>query len=162
MTFKRMSRAAAVVLCLTVPEMIFAIEKGNVYSIKYDGGSLPDAKAGMDMKLYIEVDKIRIAKDKSDVVVIPAASVTEVSYGQDVHRRVGAAVGVALVTLGVGALLALSKSKKHFVGLTWADGDKKGGIAFQADKNDYRGLLAGLEGITGKKAVDSDALNVKN
>ena len=35
-------------------------------------------------------------------------------------------------------------------------------ITFQADKNDYRGLLAGLEGITGKKAVDSDALNVKN
>jgi hypothetical protein len=39
---------------------------------------------------------------------------------------------------------------------------KKGGLAFQADKNDYRGLLAGLEGITGKKAVDSDAMNVKN
>jgi hypothetical protein len=35
-------------------------------------------------------------------------------------------------------------------------------MAFQADKSDYRGLLAGLEGITGKKAVDSDSLNVKN
>jgi len=56
----------------------------------------------------------------------------------------------------------VSKSKKHFIGLTWADGDKKGGIAFQADKSDYRGLLAGLEGITGKKAVDSDTMNVKN
>jgi uncharacterized protein YidB (DUF937 family) len=67
-----------------------------------------------------------------------------------------------VVSLGVGALMALTKSKKHFVGITWADGDKKGGIAFQADKSDYRGLLAGLEGITGKKAVDSDALNVKN
>jgi hypothetical protein len=162
MTFKRTSQAAAVVLCLTVPAMVFAIEKGNVYNIKYDGGSLPDVKAGVEMKLYIDPDKIRISKDKIDVVVIPAASVTEVSYGQDVHRRVGAAVGVALVTLGVGALLALSKSKKHFVGLIWADGERKGGIAFQADKNDYRGLLAGLEGITGKKAVDSDALNVKN
>jgi len=92
----------------------------------------------------------------------PPAPGTKVSYGRAVHRRVGAAVGVALVTLGVGALLALSKSKKHFIGLTWADGDKKGGIAFQADKSDYRGLLAGIEGITGKKAVDSDALNVKN
>jgi hypothetical protein len=58
--------------------------------------------------------------------------------------------------------MALSKSKKHFVGLTWDDGGKKGGIAFQADKNDYRGLLAGLEGITGKKAVDSDAMTVRN
>ena len=51
--------------------------------------------------------------------------------------------------------MALTKSKKHFVGLTWADGDKKGGFAMQCDKNDYRGVLAGLEGVTGKKAVDA-------
>jgi hypothetical protein len=59
-------------------------------------------------------------------------------------------------------LMALSKAKKHFVGLTWDDGGKKGGFAFQADKNDYRGILAGLEGVTGKKAVDSDTMSVKN
>jgi hypothetical protein len=34
--------------------------------------------------------------------------------------------------------MALTKSKKHFVGLTWADGDKKGGLAMQCDKNEYR------------------------
>jgi hypothetical protein len=32
----------------------------------------------------------------------------------------------------------------------------------QCDKNGYRGVLAGLEGLTGKKAVDSDAMTVKN
>ncbi|MEI9970121.1 MAG: hypothetical protein WDM87_16435 [Terracidiphilus sp.] len=46
--------------------------------------------------------------------------------------------------------------------ITWDNNGQKGGIAFQADKNDYRGLLAGLEGITGKKAVDSDTMTVKN
>jgi hypothetical protein len=75
---------------------------------------------------------------------------------------VGAAIGAAVVSFGIGALLALSKSKKHFVGLTWDNGGQKGGLAFQADKSDYRGLLAGLEGVTGKKAVDSDAMTVKN
>jgi hypothetical protein len=150
------------VICLTVPATVFAVEKGNVYDIKYDGGSIANAKAGNDMKLYMDPDKIRIMKDKQEVVVIPAASVTELSYGQDVHRRVGAAIGLAVVSLGVGALMALTKSKKHFIGITWNDAGKKGGMAFQADKSDYRGLLAGLEGITGKKAVDSDSLNVKN
>ena len=62
----------------------------------------------------------------------------------------------------LGALMALAKSKKHFVGLTWVNGDQKGGFAMQCDKNDYRGVLTGLEGITGKKAVDSEALTVKN
>ena len=67
-----------------------------------------------------------------------------------------------IFTLGLGALTALSKSKKHFVGLTWANGDQKGGLAMQCDKNDYRGILAGLEGVSGKKAVDSEAMTVKN
>ena len=30
------------------------------------------------------------------------------------------------------------------------------------DKNDYRGILAGLEGVSGKKAVDSETMTVKN
>ena len=40
--------------------------------------------------------------------------------------------------------------------------DKKGGLALQCDKNDYRGILAGLEGVSGKKAVDSETMTVKN
>jgi hypothetical protein len=96
------------------------------------------------------------------LATVPAASVTEVSYGQDVHRRVGTAIGLAVVSFGICALMALSKSKKHFVGITWADGDKKGGFVMQCDKNDYRGILLGLEGVTGKKAVDSDTITVKN
>jgi hypothetical protein len=75
---------------------------------------------------------------------------------------VGSAVAVGALTLGVGALMALTKSKKHFIGLTWAGGDKKGGLAMQCDKNEYRGILAGLEGVTGKKAVDSTTMSVKN
>jgi len=161
MTLSRFFTTAAVVLCATVPAL-FAAETGNAYNINYDGGSLPGAKAGTGMKLYIDADKIRIMKDKAEVITISASSVTEISYGQDVHRRVGAAIGLAMVSFGVGALMALTKSKKHFIGLTWDDAGKKGGLAFQADKNDYRGLLAGIEGITGKKAIDSDALNVKN
>jgi hypothetical protein len=51
--------------------------------------------------------------------------------------------------------------KKSFVRITWADGDKKGGFVMQCDKNDYRGILLGFEGVTGKKAVDSNAMTVK-
>ena len=155
-----MKRLLAIFLCSLFP--LSALAGDNSYKVVYDGGSVPDAKAGTNMKLYIDGNNIRIMKDKTEVAVIPASAVTEISYGQDVHRRVGAAIGVAVVSLGIGALLALSKSKKHFIGLTWDSEGKKGGFAFQADKNDYRGLLAGIEGITGKKAVNSDAMNVKN
>jgi CxxC motif-containing protein (DUF1111 family) len=138
---------------------MFAAENG--YKVTYDGGSLPDSKAGAGMKIYIESDQVRFTKDNADVVKIPASAITEISYGQDVHRRIGTAVAVGVFTLGVGALIALSKSKKHYIGLIWADGDKKGGLALQCDKNDYRGIL-GLEGVSGKKAVDSETMTVKN
>jgi hypothetical protein len=155
-----MKKALALFLCLIFPLSAFAGDNG--YKIAYDGGSIQNAKAGTDMKLYIDGANIRIMRDKTEIAVVPASAVTEISYGQDVHRRVGAAIGVAVVSFGIGALLALTKSKKHFIGLTWDDGGKKGGFAFQADKSDYRGLLAGLEGVTGKKAGDSDAMTVKN
>jgi hypothetical protein len=155
-----MKRLFATMLCIALPMAMSAADVN--YKVAYDGGSVPDIKAGTDLKLYIDSNQIRFVKDKRDMLIVPASAVTEISYGQDVHRRVGAAIGIGVVTLGVGALMALTKSKKHFVGLTWANGDQKGGLAMQCDKNDYRGVLTGLEGITGKKAVDSTTLTVKN
>jgi hypothetical protein len=148
------------VLCLLTPASVFAGD--NSYKVTYDGGSLQGVQTGAKVKMFIEGDKIRFLDGGKEIALLPAASVTEISYGQDVHRRVGAAIGVAVFSLGIGALLALTKSKKHFVGLTWANGDQKGGFAMQCDKSDYRGILAGLEGVTGKKAIDSDAMTVKN
>jgi hypothetical protein len=146
-------------LCLVMPMTAIASEAG--YKVSYDGGSVP-IKAGTATYLYIGSNQIRLVEKEEVLATIPASAVTEISYGQDVHRRVGTAIGLAVFSLGIGALMLLSKSKKHFVGITWADGAKKGGFVMQCDKNDYRGVLMGLEGVTGKKAVDSDAMNVKN
>ena len=155
-----MKRILSIVLSVVVPTTMIAAQSG--YNVTYDGGSVPDAKAGTGLKMYIDADQVRFVRGKADFVTIPASSITEISYGQDVHRRVGAAIGLAVVSFGIGALMALTKSKKHFVGLTWVNGDQKGGFAMQCDKNEYRGILAGLEGITGRKAVDSGAMTVKN
>lgn len=156
-----MKSVLAVVLCLAIPFVAFASSE-NSYKVIYDGGSLPDLKTGTKVKMYIEGNVVKFIDGKNEVAAIPASSITEISYGQDVHRRIGTAVGLAVISLGIGALTALSKSKKHYVGITWVDGDKKGGLAMQCDKNDYRGVLAGLEGISGKKAVDSESMTVKN
>src|SRR6267154_2310743 len=154
-------RMVAGVLCFLLGVSNLAAKEAG-FAVKYDGGSIADLKAGTDIRINPAGTTITLSKGKQDVISIPAASITEISYGQDVHRRVGAAIGLAVFSLGIGALMALTKSKKHFIGLTWATGDAKGGFAMQCDKNDYRGLLAALEGLTGKKAVDSDAMTVKN
>jgi hypothetical protein len=127
--------------------VLFSEDSG--YKVAYDGGSVPVIKARTSLKPYIEGTQTRFVRDKEDVLTIPASAVTKISYGEDVHRGAGTAVAVGVFTLGFGALTVLSKSKKHFLGLTWANGDQKGGLAFQCDRSDYRGILAGLEGITG-------------
>jgi hypothetical protein len=154
-------KLVAAMLCLLLGVASFAADKEG-FAVKYDGGTIANLKTGTDFRINPSGTTITLTKGKEDLTSIPASSITEISYGQDVHRRVGAAVGLAVVSFGIGALMALTKSKKHFIGLTWATGDVKGGFAMQCDKNDYRGLLAALEGLTGKKAVDSEAMNVKN
>jgi opacity protein-like surface antigen len=156
-----MKKIIAGVLCAAITIMAASASESG-YKLQYDGGTIANAKAGDSVTLFMEGSDIRIVKNKQTVLSIPASAVTDISFGQDVHRRVGTAIGLATVSFGIGALMMLSKSKKHFIGLTWDGDGTKGGFAFQADKNDYRGVLAGLEGITGKKAVNSDALNVKN
>ena len=156
---KLLTPLVVTLLCVVLP--VNAASDGG-YNVKYDGGSVPGLKTGEEVRLYIEEKQARFVKEKKDVLTIAASSVTEISYGQDVHRRVGAAIGLAIISFGIGALMALTKSKKHFIGLTWADGDTKGGLAMQCDKSEYRGILTGLEGITGKQSVNTDTLTVKN
>jgi hypothetical protein len=153
-----MKQFLAILLSLAVPAAVFG---DNSYTVKYDGGSVGDLKPGTEVHLQINAHQIRFSQGRQELIVIHVDAVTEVSYGQDVHRRIGAAIGLAVVSFGIGALMAFTKSKKHFVGLTWA-GDHKGGLAMQCDKNEYRGILTTLEGVTGKKAINTDALTVKN
>src|SRR6516165_6143631 len=135
---KSMKSVVVAVLCLAPPSVMLAGEASH--HVTYDGGSLTELKAGTSLKLYIDSNQIRLVKVKTEVG-IPVSAITEISYGQDVHRRVGTAVAVGLVSFGIGALTALSKSKEHYIGLTWAHGDQKGGLAMRCDKSDYRGIL---------------------
>jgi hypothetical protein len=155
-----MKRILALLLCVMISTVALGGDSG--YRVSYDGGSVQGIKTGASLKADVDSNRIRFTDGNREVLVIPASAVADITYGQDVHRRVGAAIGLAVVSFGVGGLMALTKSKKHFIGLTWADGDKKGGLAIQCDKNDYRGLLAALEGVTGKKATNSETMTVKN
>jgi hypothetical protein len=153
-------KSFALLACVAFVHAAIAAETQAGYTVKYSGGSLPTVKGGQDLKLFLSQNAISLNNNnKTEAVSIPVNAITEISYGQEVHRRIGTAAGLAVISLGIGALVAFSKSKKHYVGVVWDAGDgKRGGIVLQADKNEYRGLIAGLEGVTGKKAVDTDAL----
>ncbi len=125
---------------------------------QYDGGSLDGFKKGEHVDVVVTQEKVSInRKDQSQG--IPVKAITEISYGREVHRRVGQAIGLGILSLGLGALLLFSKKKTEFIGLTFDDGGKKGGFVLMCKEHDYRGLLTSLEGVTGKKAVNSETMN---
>ena len=55
-----MRKLFAILLCFVFPMTAFAGDGG--YKIAYDGGSLQNAKAGTEMKLYIDGSNIRIVR----------------------------------------------------------------------------------------------------
>jgi hypothetical protein len=74
---------------------VYALAQAAGYKVAYDGGSVPQ-KAGTSMFLYIEANQIRLAQKSEVLATIPASAVTEISYGQDVHRRVGTAISTQI------------------------------------------------------------------
>jgi len=161
-------------------------ELGVMTPMKYEGGSLP-LNQHDKLETFVSKDEVVLVQGKQRFV-IPVKDITEVSYGNDVHRRVGAAVGVAMLTFGVGLMLLLVKTKKHYVGIVWADtpvaaatasavavtpaptnipapattttskDTAKGGVVFKVGKGEYRGFMASIEGLAGIKAVNADAV----
>jgi hypothetical protein len=154
---------SAVLLCLLVQDARSSVPPNGVaFPMKYEGGSLSLSQHDK-LKTTVGDSELTFVQGKQ-TVTLPLKSITEVSYGNDVHRRVGTAIGLAVVSLGIGALMLLAKTKKHYVGVVWADKDKvgtpmeKGGVVFKVGKGEYRGFIAALEGKTGLKAVDADAV----
>src|SRR5690349_7392892 len=70
---RHMRHTLAAVLCIVIPITVFSADNG--YKVTYDGGSLPDTKSGTGVKIFIEQTQVRFARDKADIVTIPASAI---------------------------------------------------------------------------------------
>jgi len=70
----------ALLLCFVLPASVFAADATSGYKVTYDGGSLPDSKVGAGMKLVIKDNNVTFLKDSTQVISVPASSITEISY----------------------------------------------------------------------------------
>jgi hypothetical protein len=136
-----MNRIFTVIFCIAIPLSMCAAAAQPSYKVTYDGGSLPNVKAGAKLRLYVDSSTVRFVKDKTGILTIPATAITDVSYGQGVHQRLGTDIGL---------------SKKPVIGLSWANDDQRGALAIQCENDEYRVILALLAGVSGKKAVHSE------
>jgi len=135
-------------LSLAVLPSAFA-KKPADYPATYAGGTLP-----------LNHHKVRAALANDEFVfvqgghrlVVPIGSITGISCGTEVRRRMGA------VVLDVVPLMHLGESAERYIGVSWsAPGASapRSQVLLKLSRGDYRDLLAALEQATGIKAVDT-------
>jgi hypothetical protein len=120
------------------------------YPATYAGGSLP-----------LDHHKVLAALGKDEVIfmqggqriAVPVKSITQISCGTEVRRRLGASV------LDVVPLMHLGESADHYIGVAWAGASGKAAraqVLLKVSRGEYRDFLAALEQATGIKAVDTN------
>ena len=66
-----------------------------------------------ELTIYLAGNEIQFLRDREAAIRVRATSATEISYWQDVHWRLGAAMVVAVVFFGAGAMVMFPESKSR-------------------------------------------------
>src|SRR5690242_16717582 len=133
---KKCSGAVALILSIAV----LSYGSGNTFTkVRYSGGSLASKVKSDDWNntLVVDADKISLKLKDGVVAEIDPKSVTGLSYGQEAHRRVGTMIALAVFLTPIALFGLMHKTRQHFIGIEWKDGDKKQGILLQGDKDNY-------------------------
>lgn len=127
--------------------------QGNTFDrVRYNGGSVDSKVNPKDWNnhLTITADTITLALKDGKKIDIPPKTVTSLSYGQEAHRRVGTMVALAILVAPVALFGLFHKTRLHYIGIQYITPDgKNAGILLQGDKDNYRAILVGLQGVTG-------------
>lgn len=124
---------------------------GVTVPVKYEGGTLPLNQG--KTKATISGDEI-VFSHGAQKIAIPLKDISAISCSTDVRRRFGASV------LGVVPMMHLDTEEEHYIGLSWADGKQASKVeaVLKLSNDEYRGLLATLERLTGRKAVNTNEI----
>jgi hypothetical protein len=127
---------------------------GNAWNkIRYAGGTV-EAKVNpfdWNTTLTVTPDAIAMTFGPKARLRLKPAQVTMLSYGKEARRRVADMVALSLIATPVALFGILHKSTTHFVGIEYATANgETGAVLLEADKNNYRAILAALKAATGK------------
>jgi hypothetical protein len=153
MTITYLKQFLAVVLSCLMASAAYG--SGNTFNkVRYNGGSIPSNVGPKDWgnKLTISPDVIVLEakgeKKGFERFQIPSKSVTSLSYGQEAHRRVGTMIALAVLVAPVALFGLFHKTRLHYIGIQYRMPDgKNGGILIQGDKDNYRAIPVGLQGV---------------
>ncbi|MEP7337596.1 MAG: hypothetical protein ABI977_07605 [Acidobacteriota bacterium] len=111
-----------------------------------------DAK-GKEVPVSLEFDKTGLAVKalKAPVADVPYDSINKLSYEMASRHRVKEGAVVMIASLGVGAVVMMTKSKNHWLYVDYKDADgKPKDITLKLDKSEYEKVLKTAKEMSGK------------
>ena len=142
---------AALSIALSISILTYG--QGNSFNrIRYNGGSVASTVKSDDWHntLVVTSEEITLKLKDGKIEKIDPKRVTGLSYGQEAHRRVGTMIALAVLLAPLALFGLFHKTRLHYVGIEYTTpDDKKGGVLLQADKDNYKGVLMALRGVTG-------------
>jgi len=158
-SFQHISAALALLLLLQT----VTLPQAKVFNVRYLGGSLQTEtdKDDWHNNLIILSDEIRIELKGGQKLSVDPKSVTSISYGREATRHVARWVTLGILVSPIAALGLFNENVKHYISIEYETAEqKKGGLLIQADKGNYRNLLALLRGATGRE-IETEKKNQK-
>ena len=152
-----MKRLTATLVILSLAAPVVALDGDKA---AYVGGTFAPY-AGLDDGLdgplsTADPQALSLSPKGRPALVIPYANMLDLEYGQKAGRRVGLAVGLALVN-PIGLATLFSKKRKHYltIGYTGADGAEQVAV-LELGKDLVRTTLAIVETRSGKAVTYQD------
>jgi hypothetical protein len=118
--------------------------------VEYVGGTLGFVRSKTAGRIHTENAEVLLFESNGAAVEVPYERISLLEYGQQIGRRYALA-------LAVSPMLLLSKSRKHFLTVSYKDEEgRQQAMVFQVHKSDVRAVLASLEARTGLKVDFQD------
>src|SRR5579884_456086 len=139
---------AAVLILLGAMCILTARETGG--RVEYVGGTIAQIPPGCQGYAQTLDEQSFVFYSRGASWRVPYESINLLEYGQNVNRRLAAAVLIS-------PLFILSKARQHFLTIGYTDEQgKQQALIFRVDKGDIRLILATLEARTGRRVEFQD------
>ena len=141
MNVRLASTALAFFLAVALAAPVHAVKRGGA---KFIGGTITTIREGAEGPISLTNEKrLTFLPKDSEMLEIPWDRVSQLEYGQKVTRRKKTAL--------------LSKSRRHYVTITYQDKDKvEQAVVLEFDHDDIRMVLASLKARTLQTIVFQD------
>jgi hypothetical protein len=114
------------------------------------GGTVPGIAPKSGTKLDLTASDAMTFRSAKAQIRVPYQRINSLEYGQNVSRRYAAAILISPVLL-------LSKSRKHFVTIGYADEQgRQQALVLRVEKRDIRSVLAALQARSGRRIEYQD------